>query len=73
MNAEKRRIGFTLLELIVVVMIVGFLAAISIPNFRKARMQAPRRSLGFAVGGAMDALSFRENINKGYLPLASGK
>ncbi|PKL42657.1 MAG: hypothetical protein CVV41_14000 [Candidatus Riflebacteria bacterium HGW-Riflebacteria-1] len=71
MNAEKRRIGFTLLELIVVVMIVGFLAAISIPNFRKARMQAPRRSLGFAVGGAMDALSFRVNINNGYLPLAS--
>lgn len=71
MNAEKRRIGFTLLELIIVVMIVGFLAAISIPNFRKARMQGPRRSLGFVVGGSMDALSFRVNISNGYLPLAS--
>jgi len=67
----RRRDGFTLLEFIIVVMIVGVLAAISIPNFRKARMSARRPTLGFAVGGAMDALNFRENIEQGYLPLPS--
>ncbi|OGK12749.1 MAG: hypothetical protein A2W80_18280 [Candidatus Riflebacteria bacterium GWC2_50_8] len=70
MNTEKRRCGITLLELLIVLSIIGVLVAISIPNFRKARMQA-RRGLGFAVGGSMDAQSFRENIDKGYLPLAS--
>ncbi|MBU1108892.1 MAG: VWA domain-containing protein [Candidatus Riflebacteria bacterium] len=69
MITERRRNGVTLLELIIVFMIIGILAAISIPNFRKARQGRPR--LGFAVGGAMDSVNFRENIDKGYLPLAS--
>ncbi len=71
MITERRRDGFTLLEFIIVVMIVGVLAAISVPNFRKARMQAPRPKLGFAVGGAMDSMNFRQNIEEGYLPLPS--
>ena len=71
MISERRRYGFTLLEFIIVVMIVGVLAAIATPNFRKARMQARRPTLGFAVGGAMDAMNFRENIEQGYLPLPS--
>ena len=71
MIIERRRNGFTLLEFIIVVMIVGVLAAISVPNFRRARMQARRPTLGFAVGGAMDSLNFRENIEQGYLPLPS--
>ena len=71
MNIQRRRNGFTLLEFIIVVMVVGILAAISVPNFRKARMQSPARRLGFAVGGAMDSVNFRENIDRGCLPLAS--
>lgn len=71
MISEKNRKGFTLLELLIVFMIVGVLAAISIPNFRKARMSTSRRAIGFAVGGSMDSTNFRENIEKGYLPLAS--
>jgi len=69
MIIERRKDGFTLLELIIVFMIIGILAAISIPNFRKARQSS--RRLGFAVGGAMDTANFRENIDMGYLPLAS--
>jgi len=71
MIMKRRRDGFTLLEFIIVVMIVGILAAISIPNFKKCRMQPRRPTLGFAVGGAMDVLNFRENIEHGYLPLPS--
>lgn len=73
MITNRRRDGFTLLELLIVFMIVGVLAALAIPNFRKARQGGgrSRSSIGFAVGGSMDSTNFRENIEEGCLPLAS--
>lgn len=53
-----------LVELMIVIIIIGFLGAIAVPNFRKARM-------GMSVGGAKNVDAFRLNIQRGKLPLAS--
>lgn len=53
--------GSGFLKLMLVIFIIGFMAAAAIPNFRKARM-------GMSAGGAKNADAFRLNIQQNKLP-----
>ncbi|MFH1724276.1 MAG: type II secretion system protein [Elusimicrobiota bacterium] len=79
MQARKAKRGFTLIELMIVVAIIGILAAIAIPKFADLIRKSNEGATKGNLGAIRSALSIYYGDMEGYYPLnassltASGK
>jgi prepilin-type N-terminal cleavage/methylation domain-containing protein len=69
MRSPSRRAGFSLVELMIVVAIIGILAAIAIPNFNAMMLKARRAEVAPNVEGIRTHVQTYDMVNDTYLPL----
>jgi general secretion pathway protein G len=68
----NRRTGFSLVEIVVVVMILGIIAAIAVPRVWKAVDRADETTVEYSVKVIRDAIDLYATMNQGRLPGESG-
>lgn len=68
---QKRQSGFTLVELIVVIVILGILAAVAIPKLSDTSGAARGGVQDATLGALKSAWSIAYAVNKGTLPTAA--